>query len=292
VFNCAYQLKSFIAYNLIKNTAMAMGSNSVVAAVSQISSWVLSAALLWSGAAQAQMRISPLVIELQSTRGQAQSVINVTNNSNEPFRGRVYAELFTYSDKGFETLTSSPSDLTPYLQFSPRELTVPPGVTRRVRLITRFPPSLAEGEYRAVVFTETLTQATDNSGNTVALTARIGTTVYVRQGDLSPNLAVESASWNPEQKQIQLRVSNTGKASARPAVSWTLKQGETVVEKGNLDPTGIVAQSDRNFLLNYPTEGKPAPAAGQYQLSGELVWSQGDNQRQQPFSVNLTIPTK
>ncbi|MBE9124622.1 P pilus assembly protein, chaperone PapD [Coleofasciculus sp. LEGE 07092] len=270
---------------------MALGSNSVVAAASRISSWaLLSAALLCGSAAQAQMRISPLVIEAQANRGQAQGIINVTNNSNEPFRGRVYAEPFTYGDNGFQSLTSSPSDLTPYLQFSPRELTVPPGVTRRIRLITRFPPSLPEGEYRAVVFTETLQETTDSSGNSVALTARIGTTVYVRQGDLSPNLAVESASWNPEQKKIQLRVQNTGQASARPAVSWTLQQGNTEVETGTLDPTGIVAESDRNFLLNYSAQGQPAPTAGKYQLTGELVWAQGDNQRTQPFSVNLTIP--
>jgi len=268
-----------------------MGSNSFVTVASHLSSWILSAALLWGGVAQAQIKISPLVIEVEAQRGQAQGVISVTNTSNEPFRARVYAEPFTYSrDAGFTTLTSSPSDLTQYLQFSPRELTIPPGVTRRIRLISRFPPSLPEGEYRAVVFTETLNQATDATGNRVALTARIGTTVYVRQGDLSPNLVVESASWNPEQKQIQLLVRNTGMASVRPVVSWTLQQGETVVEKGGIEPTGIVAQSDRYFLLKYPGKDQPVPTSGQYQLIGELLWSEDDEQRTQPFSVELTIP--
>ncbi|HBB30765.1 MAG TPA: P pilus assembly protein, chaperone PapD [Cyanobacteria bacterium UBA9273] len=251
---------------------------------------LLSGALLWGGATPAQMTISPLVIEVEANRGQSQGVINVTNNSNEPFRGRVYAEPFTYGNNGFETLTSSPNSLTPYLQFSPTELTVPPGVTRRVRLITRFPPNLPEGEYRAVVFTETLQQATDSSGNAVALTARIGTTVYVRQGNVSSNLAVEDASWNSEQKQIQLLVRNTGKASARLGISWTMKQGETVIKTGSSDPTAVIAESDRNLLLNYPGKDQPAPTPGQYQLTGELVWSEDNNQRTQPFSVNLTIP--
>lgn len=269
---------------------MTLAFNSVLPTVTRISRWTLSAALLCAGAAQAQMSVSPLVIEAQANRGQAQAIINVTNTSNQPFRGRVYAESFTYGDNGFQILDSSPSDLTPYLQFSPRELTVPPGVQRRIRLITRFPPSLPEGEYRAVVFTETLQETTDSGGNSVALTARIGTTVYVRQGDLSPNLAVENASWNSEQGQIQVLVQNTGMASARPAVSWTLKQGNGVVETGNLKPTGIVAESERQFLLNYPNPGQLA--AGQYQLTGEFIWAEDDERRTQPFSVDLMIPMR
>ncbi|MGB7444155.1 MAG: P pilus assembly protein, chaperone PapD [Coleofasciculaceae cyanobacterium] len=269
---------------------MALASNSFSAFACRLSSLALSAALLWGGSTQAQISISPLVIEVEAKRGQSQGVINVTNNSSKPFRGRVYAEPFTYGDKGFVTLTSHPNDLTPYLQFSPRELTVPPGVTRRVRLITRFPPSLPEGEYRSVVFTETLQQTTDGAGNAVALRARIGTTVYVQQGDLSSNLNVEAASWNSEQKQIQLMVRNKGEASARPAVSWTLQQGETVIDQGRLDPTGIVAQSDRHFPLNYPAQNQPAPPPGQYQLTGELVWTEDGEKATIPFSVELKIP--
>ncbi len=260
-------------------------------AAARLSGLALSAALLWGTAAQAQVTISPLVIEAEANRGQAQGMINVTNNGSEPFRARVYAEPFTYSrDAGFQTLPSDAHDLTPYLQFSPRELVVPPGVTRRVRLIGRFPPNQASGEYRAVVFTENLNETTNTSNSNVSVITRIGVTVYVRQGEVSPNLTVESANWNPEQNQIQLLVRNAGQASTRPTVSWTLKQGETVVKTGNLEATGIVAQSDRNFLLNYAPEGQPAPTAGEYQLSGELVWGEGNNKSTVPFSVNLTIP--
>lgn len=260
-------------------------------AAARLSGLALSAALFWGTAAQAQVTISPLVIEAEANRGQAQGMINVTNNGSEPFRARVYAEPFTYSrDAGFQTLPSDAHDLTPYLQFSPRELVVPPGVTRRVRLIGRFPPNQASGEYRAVVFTENLNETISTNNSNVSVITRIGVTVYVRQGEVSPNLTVESANWNPEQNQIQLLVRNAGQASTRPSVSWTLKQGETVVKTGNLEATGIVAQSDRNFLLNYAPEGQPAPAAGEYQLSGELAWGEGNNKSTVPFSINLTIP--
>ena len=240
---------------------------------------------------QAQVGISPLVIEVQANRGQAEGTITVSNESNAPFRARVYAESFTFTrDGGFEILPSSPNSLTPYLQFSPRELVVPPGVTRRVRLISRFPPSLPSGEYRAVIFTETLNETTDTAGNNVALKTRIGVRFYVRQGNANSNLAVDNATWNPQKKQIQLLVRNTGQASARPSVNWTLKQGSTVVKTGNLDSTEIIAATDRNLLLNYPSQGQPLPSPGQYQLTGELAWGE-NNSNKLPFSVNLTIPT-
>ena len=259
----------------------------------RLTSWALLAALFWAAPASAQVSISPLVIEVQARRGQAQGVIDVGNNTNEPFRARLYAEPFTYSrDNGFQTLEKGEhSDLTPYLQFSPRELNVPAGVNRRIRFIVRLPPSQPLGEYRAVVFTENLQQSVNERGNSVGLVTRIGVTIYVRNGDLSPTLSVENASWNSQQRQIQMLVKNTGGASTRSQVNWTLKRGETVVKTGNLNPTGIVAKSERNFLLGYPGKDQSSITPGEYQLSGELIWSEGENKRTKSFSVNLTIPT-
>lgn len=272
---------------------MALNAFSVSPKALRLSCLALSAAL-WGGAAQAQVSISPLVIDVQANRGQAQGLINITNKSSEPFRARVYAEPFTYSrDVGFQTIPSNPSNLTPYLQFSPRELIVPPGVNRRVRLSARLSPSLPDGEYRAVIFTEDLKQAntTDSQGNSVGIKARIGVTVYVRKGNVSPNLAVNSASFNSQQKQIQLMVRNSGQASARPVVTWTLNQGGKAVRGGKVDGgTAIIAGSDRNLLLDDPGKNESALSAGEYQLTGKLAWGEDNNMSTLPFSVNLTVP--
>lgn len=254
--------------------------------------WALSAVLLFGSVARAQVGVSPLVMEAQANRDQSQAVINVINTSDAPIRVRVYTEPFTYSrDTGFQPLQSNSNDLSPYVQLSPRELTVLPGVPRRVRLLTRFSPSLPDGEYRAVVFTETLTESPDSKGGLIGIATRVGTTVYIRKGNVSPNLAVDSASFNTAQKQIQLLVRNTGQASARPTLTWKLKQGETVVKTGKLEPTTIVAQGDRNLSLNNPGQDQPALSSGDYQLTGELTWSEGNNSGTLPFNVKLTIPT-
>jgi P pilus assembly chaperone PapD len=262
-----------------------------------ISSLVLATVVLNPMASKAQVSLAPLIIEAEATQGQAQGFITVSNESDKPFRARVYAEPFTYNrDDGFQSLKSDATDLTPYLQFSPRELVVQPGMNRRIRLITRFPPSLPMGEYRAVIFTENLSESEDATGNKVSIAARIGATFYVRQGKLTPSLNVESASWNEKQQNIQVLVKNTGQASARPSINWTLKKGATVIKTGEVQATGIVAQGDRNLSLTYPTQADPALPSGEYQLTGELVWGKsmwGANIKefkQVPFSFSLIVP--
>lgn len=258
-----------------------------------LTTWAFSTALLWGGASLAQVSLSPLKIEVQTNRGQAQGVINITNTSNETFRARVYAESFTYHrDKGFENLPSSPTDLRPYLQFSPRELVVPPGTTRRVRLNARLAPNLPAGEYRTMIFTEPLKQnvSTDGKGNTTKIITRVGSAFFVRKGDVRPKLAVDSARWNSEAKKLQMLVRNTGKASAYTSVKWTLKQGGTVVKTGETPDAGIVPDGDRNLILNPSPKEQLALAPGTYQLSGELLWGESNDKSKQPFKLDLTVP--
>lgn len=258
-----------------------------------LSSIILSSILLWENTAKAQVGISPLIIESPAKRSQAKGTIQVINGSDETFRARVYSELFTYdSNRGFQELKSSPNDLRPYLEFSPRELEVAAGTERNIRFVVRFPPSLPDGEYRAVVFTENLKEIPLNTGQTTtAIIGRVGTVVYVRKGNVSPNLNVASANWNPQTKQIELLVKNTGKATAYPSVNWTLKQGTKTVTTGVIPPTGLIFATERNFQVNYSTTQKESVLKpGKYQFTGELVWKQQEKQKSLPFSFEVDIP--
>ncbi|BAZ37199.1 hypothetical protein NIES4101_31200 [Calothrix sp. NIES-4101] len=247
---------------------------------------------LWAGIAQAQVKLSPMIIETQSRRGQATGVIDITNTTDETFRARVYAESFTYDkEKGFQTIPSIANDLRPYLQFSPRELVVPPGTTRRVRMSARLAPNLPDGEYRAVIFTEPLKQSTvtDTKGVTTKVTTRIGSAFFVRKGDVRPNLTAETARWNANNKRLQLLVRNTGKASTYSLIKWTLKQDGTVIKTGESPSTGIVPDSDRYFTLNPSKKDELVLNPGTYQLSGEMMW--GENKNKKSFNVNFTVPS-
>ncbi|NEU71377.1 P pilus assembly protein, chaperone PapD [Hassallia byssoidea VB512170] len=252
----------------------------------------LSTLLMCPGIAQAQIKINPLVIEKEARQGKAQGVINITNTSTKTFRARVYALPFTYNQDKFEELKSSSQDLTPFLTFSPRELVLQPGQTRQIRVSSRFLPSSKKGEYRAVIFTEDLEEIKTINGNqNIGLTPRIGVTVYVRHGDVAPNLKVESASYNPQTKKIVLKVKNSGNATARPEVAWNLTNSAAKVADGKAEAYTVIATGERNIEIDLPANKKEI-SAGKYQLTGELTWNDGDKKKTLPFNVNVTIPDK
>jgi P pilus assembly chaperone PapD len=249
--------------------------------------WTLGlACLMASPVAVAQVGLSPLVIEADAERGRAQGVLRVSNTSGEPLRVRVYAEPFTYErDTGFTTLENSSEDLTPYLQFSPRELVIAPQSERRVRLITLFPPSLPEGEYRAVIFTEPL-EAQASGQTNVSIVTRVGSTMYVRQGDVDASLMADSAQWNSEQQRVDLLVVNAGTASARPKATWKIQQAGETVATGETNVASVVAGRDRNLQLALDNPLSP----GTYNISGELLWRQENQAHTQSFSLSLIVP--
>ena len=260
---------------------------------------VLLSSFLLSGIAKANISISPMVVETEAKRGQAQGRITVSNRDSQDFRARVYTSPFTYDkETGFKTLSESPKDLTPYLQFSPRELQVGASRKRNIRFIVRFPPNLPDGEYRTMIFTENLQKGTiteTNSETNVTLQTniipRIGVALYVRKGDVSPNLNFTSARVNPKTNQLQLLVNNKGKASAIVAGDWKLKKGKEVIQKGNISDTTVLAEEERYLSAKSLSKNQSKLAPGEYQLTGELGWGLNKKNRI-PFSLNVTIPAR
>ncbi|MBD1218526.1 MAG: hypothetical protein H9536_14645 [Aphanizomenon flos-aquae Clear-A1] len=263
-----------------------------------LSSIVFSTFLLSENTAKADITISPLVIETAAKQGQAQGNITVTNGDTKSFRSRVYTEPFTYDlETGFKLLDSSPFDLTPYLQFSPRELEVPGTDNRRIRFIARFPPSLPDGEYRTMLFTENLEATFQEEQNSskgaifrTAIVPRIGVAVYVRKGNISHNLTAVNARFDSKSQQLQLLVKNSGKASVITQGEWTIKKENKQIYNGRGIDTTVIAEGERYLTVDYSNAAKKIQLEpGEYQLSGNLGW--GVNQTNKiPFSVKFIVP--
>lgn len=263
-----------------------------------LSSIVFSTFLLSENTAKADIAISPLVIETAAKQGQAQGNITVTNGDTKSFRARVYTEPFTYDlETGFKLLDSSPFDLTPYLQFSPRELEVPGTDNRRIRFVARFPPSLPDGEYRTMLFTENLEATFQEEQNSskgaifrTAIVPRIGVAVYVRKGNISHNLTAVNARFDSKSQQLQLLVKNSGKASVITQGEWTIKKEDKQIYNGRGIDTTVIAEGERYLTVDYSNAAKKIQLEpGEYQLSGNLGW--GVNQTNKiPFSVKFIVP--
>lgn len=245
------------------------------------------AVLTGAGASLAQVGLDPMVIQAEVGRGQAQSVLTVTNPSDRPMRVRLYAEPFTYDrDAGFTSLSEDENDLSPYLQFSPREFVVPAGQRQRVRVVGLLPPSLPESEYRAIIFTEALPEGATDNENTAGIQTRIGSTVYFHQPGAGPALSVTTASAEPEGNYIALLVSNAGDSTARPKTKWTLRKGSETMATGEGSATTVIEGRDRMLQLPYDVSSL---SAGSYELSGELLWMSGTEQQSQDFSTSFNV---
>lgn len=263
-----------------------------------LSSIVFSTFLLWGNTAKADVAVAPLVIETDVKQGQAQGTITVTNGDTKSFRARVYTEPFTYDlETGFKLLDASPFDLTPYLQFSPRELQVPGTDNCRIRFVVRFPPGLPDGEYRAMLFTENLEATFQEESGTnngaifkTAIVPRIGVAVYVRKGNISHNLTAVNARFDSKSRQLQLLVKNSGKASVITQGEWTIKKGDKQIYNGRGIDTTVIAEGERYLAVDYSSPAKKIQLEpGEYQLSGNLGW--GVNQTNKiPFSAKFIVP--
>lgn len=244
--------------------------------------------------ASAQVGLEPMVVHSEVSRGQAQSVLTVTNPTSEAMRVRVYAEPFTYErDTGFALLSEDSHDLTPYLQFSPREFVVPAGERQRVRVVGLLPPSLLESEYRAVIFTEALPEVPLSEAASIAgIKTRVGATVYFHQPDAEAELAIVAGQWDAEDRKIRLLVENAGEVSVRPNAKWTLRRNGETLATGESGSTTTIAGRDRWLQVAYSEEQQGVLVPGSYELTGELVWLEGDRQSTQPFSTSFVIQSR
>ena len=234
---------------------------------------------------RAQIGMSPLFLEEQAVRGKAQGVITLLNATSQPIRVRLYSESFTYGREGFVSLEDDPMDLSAYLQFSPREVVIPAESEQRVRLLSLLPPSLPDGEYRATIFAEELAESTDIE-NAAALSVRIGSTVYVHQGDLSPMLSGLGAQLTPDKSALELLVGNQGMATARAEVNWQIDRSGTEIAQGKTNPYTVIAGGDRAVLLDLP---KSLPT-GSYRLRGSFNWTTQGVISTESFELPVVIP--
>ena len=248
--------------------------------------------------AYGRLFLSPMYLKMESQQGQSSGVLQVGNTSSKPIRVRLSATAFTYDENGiFQRLSaqknakSNPSlahDLTPYLHYSPREMEIPGNSSRQVRLISLLLPSLPEGEYRTAIFAETLQETTNAQGSKVGLNMSIGSALYVAKGEIQPEITVDGTNFNPKNKEIKLLVNNTGTATAKGNITWTLKQGKKVISSGESGGS-FLPNSQTNIVLNRHENNQKTLTTGIYQLEGKIVWNEADKKQASKFDFDLEI---
>jgi hypothetical protein len=235
--------------------------------------------------------LSPVITITTTKGGQSRASLNVTNNASEPLRVRVYAESFSYEQKqGFMFIPKDSRSAVPYINFSPRELVIAPGVTRNVRVAVTLPSSLPNQEYRAAVLVEELRskdiQAVNGiSGNQkLSISFRVASVFFFSKGsDSIANIQTRTAIWNTMDKKVAVLIENSGKQTASTDISWRIEKNGQIVAKNNISGLIIQAENSREIVLR-TKEKSPDLVRGEYRIVGDIV-----NGGQKPITFNLPL---
>jgi hypothetical protein len=233
--------------------------------------------------------LAPMVTIAETKSGQSKASINIQNQDKEPLRVRVYAEDFTYDrQKGYVGISKHDQSVIPYLQFSPRELVIPPGVTRNVRVGVTLLPGIPDGEYRAAIFVEDLKErAIKSSGSSnLVIKARVASIFFISKGATSSDLQVNTAIWDNTAKKISISLTNKGRKSGYPDIIWRIEKDGKTIAKDRL--TGVVIQSEneREISLKIGDKDILLPS-GNYNLVGDII---NGGQKNSSFNLKLNIP--
>ena len=262
------------------STAVAIFGSLSIALVSPIS--IVQAQVV-------SLNVSPMVTITKLNSSQAKASFSVTNEGQAPLRVRIYAQDFDYDrEDGYRKIGDHPYSAKPYVQFSPRELVVAPGVTRDVRVNVIIPPSRPDGEYRVAIFTQDLTERKIDGSNTKLVTfvrPQIASIFFITKGSQLPKLSAESVGWNLEGTRPRLVFKNIGAASAYLGFNWQLKQGDREISRNEVSGVVLQAGKERAVDININPATKLAP--GNYTLVGEI---ENNNDKKVPFSLSLTVP--
>jgi hypothetical protein len=234
--------------------------------------------------------VSPLVTISELKGSQVRASFSVSNKGNVPVRARIYTQDFEYDkEKGYVAIGDHSNSAKPYLQFSPKELVVAPGVTREVRVNITIPPGKPDGEYRIAVFTEDLTERkiTDPTQKYITIVRpQIASVFFVTKGNVTAQVSATSVGWNKETKAPRIVLKNQGRASGYPTVVWKLEQGGKAV--ANSEIQGVIVQGGKERAIDLRLDDKVKLAAGQYKLVGKI---NGGGQ-EVPFALDLNVPAK
>lgn len=218
---------------------------------------------------EAALSIHPAYVELELNRGRPSEVITVTNLTDQEARYRAQILHFLYTEEG--SVRQVPPDehsLAEWTKLNPREFTLPPNGSRKIRLSIIPPKNLAPGEYWAAIEFEplqgTITEAEDAEGRKVRLQviSSILVPIVGQVGDLRYDFDLKNLeAWKTESGiEIVAHLVNTG--NARVALKGTyeiLEASGGVLTDGPIGDDTVLYGGERIFARlvegNFPGSG-------------------------------------
>lgn len=246
----------------------------------------LTAALAtWACAAHADFSfaISPPRFELAAKPGErVRQTIEITNASNASGTLLIRTADWTFRKDDTVVFVDElvPDSCRPWVAIERRELVVPPRQPYRFRFEVAPPAGQAPVECRFAIMLEGKESSFAGATAAVPVGARVGVIVYVRVGDVAPELTIESARVEERggATTALIDVKNTGTAHGRldGFLAGIDAQGQQI----DVTPasTPILPGETRTIALKLTKRGDPntaVQAVYPITVKGKLEWGRG-----------------
>ncbi|MBF5043140.1 hypothetical protein FGE12_12145 [Aggregicoccus sp. 17bor-14] len=229
-----------------------------------------------------ELALAPSRFELPIAPGDEQTVVvNVISSGSGTTPLRLRASLGDWAlsatgDMSFDKPGTTPRSATPWMLYSPAELSVAPGQTHPVRVTISVPKDAAPGDYTAVLFVEERPADLKQRTNTKQLMFhfRLAAIFYVMVPPftLKGSLTGLRAEATARGLEVTPSLKNEGNTHLRPVQSFQVVDGsgKVVLEQEPTEAFPVLAGTTTSQALR-----SQLPAPGEYSLRYRVDFKDG-----------------
>ncbi len=169
--------------------------------------------------AHGSLSISPAFLEISLDRGRPSGQFVISNTGDNTVRYRIQASHFTFgADGSFQVIPPDENSLSEWIKFNPRELSLPPKSSQRVRFVIIPRGQLRDQLYWGAMELESLqpniSRGEDQHGRsmTLAVIPAIVVPIFASHGDLKYDFEIKDLKVHKTEQALtfETMVHNTG----------------------------------------------------------------------------------
>lgn len=208
------------------------------------------------GMAQAQVMVEEAKVRLNVNPGETvMDSLLIHNTTEKPLNIKVYWEDFTYvppytkGDKDLFPAGNGKYSCASWINFLPRELTLPAYGKKAIEYTIKVPTNAKGGYYGVMFFEHSGVQATGNVG--VNIVTRVGSLFFLETKDKDKSCQV--SGWKASDKGFEAKFMNKGNAFLLPQGTYYVMDSQGMVaDRGEIPRAYLPPGEGVDFSVPYP----------------------------------------
>ena len=214
--------------------------------------------LVMTHSAFAQLSVSPKRVIFENRERSHELLLINTGDKTKKYRIH-FKQLKMTTHGGYEDITEQEAGQYLYasdaVRFSPRQVTLKPGMTQTIRLLVRKPKGLADGEYRShLTFSEIpddsedfgTPQAEQTEGMAFEMRPLLGMSIPIilRQGKLTQSVEIKNIQVDASEVNVELHRVGQASVYGQMDVMFKPANGSSLLEVGKIKGVSVLTPLD------------------------------------------------